>query len=219
MKPSTSCYQHALLGWTLSNNPDAGERALAILDRMKKQHQNSNLSSTMINQVCYHHTITAIGKSRAINKTTKCYAILEEMLIAYETSQNRSSWPTHETFRLILGVCASCTNSSAEKDEALDVCVRTMKKYLQLSYLGPRTDVYVQFLYAVFRLLPAGTERDNVVLSIFADENYICPAAIFDAVNVREALTKTVSPKVFADIARICGRNPMLKSLNRMRFP
>lgn len=217
MRLSASCYQHVLLGWTLCESPEAGERALAVLDRMK-QYQKSSSSAPPINQACYHHTIAAIGKSNTSNKAAKCNSILEEMRIAYETRQNRYSWPTHETFRLILGVCATCTNSSEEKEEALDVCVKTMKEYLKLSHMGPRKDVYVQFLYAIFRLLPPGTERDNVVLSIFADKQYSCPAAIFDAINVREALTKTVSPKVFADIARICGRNPMLKSLNRVRF-
>jgi hypothetical protein len=93
-----------------------------------------------------------------------------------------------------------------------------MKEYLKLSHMAPRKDVYVQFLYAIFRLLPEGVERDNVVLSIFADEHCKCPAAIFDAISVRDALSKTVSTKVFADIARTCGRNPLLKSLNRVRF-
>jgi hypothetical protein len=217
MKPTTTCYQHALLGWTLSESRHAGERALVILDRMKQYQKNH--AAPAINQACYHHTIVAIGKSDTKNKAKKCYALLEEMRRAYEMRMNRYSWPTHETFQSILGVCATCTNSSADKDEALDICIKTMKEYLLMSHMGPRKDVYVQFLYAVFRLLPPGTERDNVVLSIFADKAYgICPAPIFDAISVRDALTKTVSPKVFADIARICGRNPMLKSLNRVRF-
>ena len=183
-----------------------------------KQHLKSSIHAPKITQVCYHHTIAAIGKSDTKNKAAKCYDLLEEMRQAYETRQNRYSWPTHETFGSILGVCATCTNTPAEKDEALDVCVKTMNEYLNLSHMGPRRDVYVQFLYAVFRLLPPGTERDNVVFSVFADDRHICPAPIFDSVKVRQALTKTVSTKVFADIARICGRNPMLKSLNRVQF-
>jgi hypothetical protein len=218
LRPTTSCYQHALLGWTLVENPEAGERALAILDRMRR-YQTLTRGAPSINQACYHHTIVAIGKSTPNNhKAAKCYSLLGEMRLAYETRRNRYSWPTHETFRSILGVCATCTESKDEQEEALEVSVKTMKEYLQISQMQPRKDVYVQFLYAIFRLIPAGAKRDNIVFSIFADDKHKCPAEIFDSMHVRDALAKTVSPKVLADIARTCGRNPLLKSLNRVRF-
>jgi hypothetical protein len=218
MRPSTSCYQHAILGWTLSDHPDAGERALALLKRMIF-YRDTTRGAPGVNQACYHHVMSAIGKSATAHKAEKCYELLKEMKTAYETHCNRYSWPTHESFRSVLGVCACCTQSSEEKYEALDVCVKTMKDYVKVAHLDIKKDVYVQFLYAVFRLLPAGDERDQVVLSIMADEQYKCPAPIFDSWSVREGLAKTVSQKAFAQIARSCGRNPLLKTLmnNRIR--
>jgi hypothetical protein len=212
MRPSTSCYQHAILGWTLSDHPDAGERALALLKRMT-YYRDAARGAPSVNQACYHHVMSAIGKSATPHKADKCYELLKEMRTAYETRRNRYSWPTHETFKSVLGVCACCTQSTEEKNEALDVCVKTMKDYVKLAHLDIKKDVYVQFLYAVFRLLPAGDERDQVVLYIMADEQYKCPAPIFDSWSVREGLAKTVSQKAFAQIARSCGRNPLLKTL------
>ena len=204
MTPSQTCYQHALLGWTLSDSPDAGERAIAILNRMK-QHLKSSIHAPKINQICYQYTFAAIGKSDTKNKATKCYELLEEMRREYEKHQNRDSLPTHETFRSIVDVCAACTNTPAEKDEALDVCVKCMKEYVQQWHMK-QTTVYAQFLYAVRCLLPPGIERDNVVFSIFTDEAYLCPVPLLDAEKVRKGLAKTASPKIIADIARICGQ-------------
>ena len=204
MTPSQTCYQHVLLGWTLSESPDAGVRALAILDRMK-QHLKSSIHAPKINQICYQYTFAAIGKSDTKNKATKCYELLEEMRREYEKHQNRDSLPTHETFRSIVDVCAACTNTPAEKDEALDVCVKCMKEYVQQWHMK-QTTVYAQFLYAVRCLLPPGIERDNVVFSIFTDEAYRCPVPLLDAEKVRKGLAKTASPKIIADIARICGQ-------------
>lgn len=50
--------------------------------------------------------------------------------------------------------------------------MKAKKDYLPFAHPGPRSDVYLQFLYAIFRSIPAGTARDDAVFKIFADDSF-----------------------------------------------
>lgn len=200
VKPTVTCYENVLLGWTLSDSPQAGERALALLDRMRHA-QSLSPDAATINQACYHHAILAVGKSEMYNKATKCYDIIQHMSSSYETGQNLYARPTHESFRSVIRVCAMC--AAEEQEEALQVAVKAMGDYLRYAHPSARKDVYLQFLYSVYRLVPEGAIRDEAVRCIFTDDRYRCPALILNTPTIRDALIKTVSPAVFAEIANI----------------
>lgn len=211
--PSTICYEGALLGWALSDNAQAAQRALSIFDRMKKAHDLSP-STVSINQSCYHHLIQTLAKTHTSGKAAKCYEILEEMRNSYETGDNRYGRPTHETFHTILRVCSTCTGSDGE-NEAADVALKVMHDYLLFAGASPRKNVFLEFLYTVFRLIPNTEARDESVKSIFKG----CPRSILDCPTTREALSKTVSSHAFTIIIERCVvPNPLLAKLVKNRI-
>lgn len=212
LRPNTICYENALLGWALSDSPNAGDRALALLDRMK-QAQSADHAAAFTNQACYNYAILAIGKSDVTNKAGKCYDMMEEMRTSFETGQSRYGRPTHDSFLAVIRACATCIGSEEEREEAFLVTTKTMQEYLRFAHPSPRVDVYLQFLYAIFRLVPAGKVKDNAVRNAFVDEIFKCPSPIIASSTIRDALIKTVSSEVFADIVDQCGRQNLLSKL------
>jgi hypothetical protein len=212
LRTMRTCYENALLGWTHSNSLNAGERALALLDRIKHP-QSAGQTIGFANQACYNYAILAVGKSDVANKARICFDMLEEMRASYETGQNLYSRPTHDSFLAVIRACASCAGSAEDMEEAFQVTMKTMQDYVRFAHPCPRTDVYLQFLYSVFRLLPAGAARDGAVRTIFIDDNFKCPAGILGTPTIRDALIKTVAPDVFNDIFERCGRKKTLMML------
>ena len=203
LRPSAKSYEYVFLGWSLSNSPDAGERAMALLERMKVAASNDS-GFPLPSQGCYNNTLAAVGRSRSPVKANTCYEILEEMCQAVACGKNMYCRPSQDTFQIILQACASCTSSDEEKMAAFRVLNKTMEIHMEQTSGSVKADGYMQYLYAAFRLVPAGIERDEAVAAVFALPEYPCPRTYLQNPTILDALKKTVSPGTFNYIIAKC---------------
>ena len=198
LRPTVVSYENALLGWSLSESPDAGERAMALLDRMNQS--RTDPGSPMPNTECYKCVIEAVGKSSMANKADKCYAILEEMRREVALGKNLYAQPTHDAYQAIIRICATCTAAEEERNAAFRVLTKTMREYLAYAESDARIDAFLHYLYALFRLLPAGEIRDQAATAIFTDSHVQRPNPYLTNATILDALRKTVSFDTFKHI-------------------
>ena len=203
-KAGVKSYEYALRGWSLSESPDAGERAVALLARMKDT-AASDPSFPLPSQGCYNHALVAVGKSMSPMKADKCYSILEEMSQATASGKNINCRPTHDTFQTILQACSTCTSSDEEKIAAFRVLNRTMRAHVEQGRDAVRADAYMQYLYASFRLAPAGAERDKSVVTLLTIPEHSFPLSYLHKPAIVDALRKTVSLETFNHIVAQCS--------------
>ena len=204
LKPGLKSYEYVLKGWSLSESPDAGERAVALLARIKNA-ARSDPSFPLPSVGCYNYTLVAVGKSRSPMKADLCHSILEEMFQAGASGKNINCKPTHDTFHTILQACATCTSSDEEKIAAFRVLNRTMKAHVEQGHGAVRADAYLQYLYASFRLAPAGTERDEAVATMLTAPEHSFPLSYLHKPAILDALRKTVSLETFNYIVAHCS--------------
>jgi hypothetical protein len=196
LKPTTSCYESVLLGW--SNNcddPEAAERATALLNRIEAGHLAGIVKPSAL---CYQHVISTIAGSKDLDKAKKAYSILERMIRVYDRG-TLFVRPTSETLIAVIKCCGSVTGSRAKKREAFEFAMAAMENFLDYVPTGLNREAYIQFLHCAFWLLPPG-ERDEPVKAIFLHKKQSLPIPYIHTALVRNALMQTVSPSVFAEI-------------------
>ena len=185
LAPTTKTYESAIRGWALSSSPNAGKRSLLLLGAAKQSWHAKKQSPP--NLKCYNYALEAMSRSRDENKAQQCYFLLREMISSSQSGKNRFVLPTQATFVHVMKSCAS----SSDNDAALNVVMGAMEDYLKLHSRQVSGEVFVQFLHALFRLVPFGKSRDEAILHVLLDEK--CPASVISTRAVRDSLAKSLS--------------------------
>jgi hypothetical protein len=196
LKPTTACYESALLGWSNhSSELEASERAIALLDRIEAGFLAGTVKPSPL---CYQHVISTIGDSKDPDKAKNAYCILERMIRTFERG-NPFVRPSSETVLAVIKCCGSVTGSMAKKREAFEFAMAAIEKVLDYLPTGLSREAYIQFLFCAFWLLPP-EERNEPVKAILLHKKSPLPITYIHTATVRNALMQTVSLSTFAEI-------------------
>jgi len=188
LKPTVACYRGALLAWSLSDRrAECGDRAVAILDRMEAK------NAVLPNQSCYRQVIVAIGKSSDnASKAEKAYSILQRMNKAYYEQGNRHAKATSDVYVSLLRAIGATKGTNEERSAAFEYARMALADFQQRTASSDGDEeeaVYLQFLWAAFKLLPLGEDRETAVQQALRR----CPTNLLRTESMRLALSKVLS--------------------------
>lgn len=161
LRPNLACYRGVIQAWSLSGEPNAGERALAILDRL-------DATNLQVTRECYKDVIRAIGTSCGVDKAADAYSVLQRMRRDFR-SGNRYAQPSPADYVATLRAIANQPGTDDVRSGAFQYAKQTLNDYLaNRDNTDGELDVYLQILYAAFKLLHYGPGRDAMVLDLLA---------------------------------------------------
>jgi PPR repeat len=192
-KPTLACYRGVISAWALSNHPESGRRATAVLDRLEQQ------TEIQPNRACYLLTLKAIGKSSDPNKAPSAYKMLQRMKADFARGNHRAE-PSTDEYTTAIRAIGSTRGSPEQRMQAYSLAEKTVLDFVQNSPLREtlppphREDyeqLFLQYLWAAYKLLPAGANRNRVV------QNFVklCPEDVVALPSMQDALAKVVTVK------------------------
>ena len=186
LKPTIECYRGVLRGWAYSRDLEhCGERALALLDRLE-QH-----SSLLPNRSCFHYTIKAVGRSNAEDKAATVFQLLQRQNRSY-ASGNRHARPSIVEYISAIRAIGSSKGTMEARYKAYEVLEKVLVDWRNAfpnPSLKDQEDLYLQYLWAAFKLLNADASRDYIVIREIQD----CPLQLLVQQNIRKAVTNVIS--------------------------
>jgi hypothetical protein len=193
LKPTVACYRGVMAAWARSSRPDGGLRATAVLDRLEQQPGLSPIRS------CYYHALTAIGKSDDPNKARAAFDMLRRMKESF-AGGNRLAEPSVPEYATAIRSMGSTAGSFEEKDKAYRFVEAALVDFMRGAEAragqapGPRhpdeyEQLYLQYLWAAFRLLRPGGRRDEAVRGAMRQ----CPRDVLARSSVQLAVAKVTS--------------------------
>jgi hypothetical protein len=196
LRPTVACYRGVIAAWARSKNPESGHRAMSILNRLEQQPGLAPIRS------CYHYVLTAIGKSEDPNKAQAAFDTLQRMKES-SASGNRRIEPSIYEYVTALRAMGSTAGSFDHKEKAYglveatltDFLRRTAKPTPQVSSpqdLDEYEQIYLQYLWAAFKLLLRGNRRDYAVQEVMRQ----CPKEVLSRSSIQLGLAKVTSPHI-----------------------
>jgi hypothetical protein len=198
LKPTADCYKAAIMAWAMSGEPEGGTRAIQLLDRMDQAHAKDP-TAPYPRRSCYHYAMVAVGRSVDPTKAARCYELFQRMKEAVAQG-NRYAQPNEGTYTVVLRSCTATAGSWEEKGAAFLVALQVLRHHQTEK---PSEDVYLQFLQAAYRLLPADKERDRVLQEALHD----CPEELLRSRRIQESLYKASSKQGAKTILSRINRN------------
>jgi hypothetical protein len=190
-KPTLACYRGVISAWALSNHPDSGRRATSVLDRLEQQ------TEIQPNRSCYLLTLKAIGKSSDPNKARSAYKMLQRMKAAFARGNHRAE-PSTDEYTTAIRAIGSARGSSDQQMHAYSLAERIVLDFVQNS---PRREtlplpqqedyeqLFLQYLWAAYKLLPPGEHRNRVVQNF----TKLCPQDVLALPSMQDALAKVLT--------------------------
>ena len=189
-----------LNAWAWSEEPQCGDKAISILDRMERG------TAMKPDRLCYTYAIKAVGRSDDPEKANKAFSILERMRRAYEDGV-RHAEPQSDHFVNAIRAIGSLTGTKEHRETAFELTQRALSDYQSFkpSKRNKRDmddeAVYLQFLWAANKLLPASDSRHEAIKKSLRS----CPSRILRSRSMKEALYKILPRDVCDDMLREAG--------------
>jgi hypothetical protein len=192
LKPTLACYRGVITAWALSNHPESGRRALAILERLAQQ------PGLVPNRSCFYFTLKAIGKSADPNRAQAAFDTLQRMKDSFASGNQRAE-PTVQEYTCAIRAIGSVAGSFDARakahilaEEVVMDFIRNVARHsasLTSQHLDECEQLFLQYLWATFKLLPAGAPRNETVQKIMVH----CPREVAKKPSIQLALAKTMS--------------------------
>jgi hypothetical protein len=191
-QPTLACYRGVLSAWALSNHPESGRRATSILDRLEQQ------TYVQPNRSCYLLTLKAIGKSSDPNKAASAYEMLQRMKESFERGNHRAE-PSTDEYTTAIRSIGSARGSTEQRAQAYGLAERIVLDFVQNrsrreTLPSPQVEDYeqlfLQYLWAAYKLLPPGSNRNCVVQSFV---KALCPEEVLALPSMQDALAKVLT--------------------------
>ena len=167
MKPNRYTYGSVLNAWVKSQDDSSVERCMGLLDRMKRSHKEGN-DDAQPTAPSYNAVINAFARCSSPTKAVDAEVILDTMIDSYNNG-NREAKPNMRTYGTLLNACAYAHGGSNQENAAtFKVARRCFKEALN----GGKTDkpnsiVFSLFIISCLNLVPPGTKRDQLIVSVF----------------------------------------------------
>eukprot|EP00547_Thalassionema_nitzschioides_P009229 CAMPEP_0194225120 /NCGR_PEP_ID=MMETSP0156-20130528/38825_1 /TAXON_ID=33649 /ORGANISM="Thalassionema nitzschioides, Strain L26-B" /LENGTH=949 /DNA_ID=CAMNT_0038956937 /DNA_START=362 /DNA_END=3211 /DNA_ORIENTATION=- len=167
MQPNAYTYSTIISAWGRSGRFDAVEKSLAIMNHVEENYSKKQ-SPLRANFAMYNATINAIAKSNSKSKARDAASLLERMKRDFHKGGNPHAAPTPTSFSAVINACAYTTNPEG-REEAFQIARKTFRELLTKEYGEPTSACYINFLSVCSRLMPPGTERDQLAISTIFD--------------------------------------------------
>jgi hypothetical protein len=141
LKPTVGCYRGAIQAWAQSGRPEAGERALALLDRI-----TANRRVVLPTEICFRFAIIALDQDDNPSKGEKAYGLLTRTKAAFKHI-NRYAEPSDDSFVAVLRTCSNLSGSPTERAEAFRIANIVLNDYLFETVATPSESVILSYLY------------------------------------------------------------------------
>jgi PPR repeat len=190
-QPTLACYRGVISAWALSNHPESGRRATSILDRLERQ------TYVQPNRSCYLLTLKAIGKSSDPNKAASAYEVLQRMKESFAGGNHRAE-PSTDEYTTAIRSIGSARGSTEQRAQSYGLAERIVLDFVQNSSRRktlppPQKEEYeqlfLQYLWAAYKLLPPNSNRNRVVQSLVK----LCPEDVLALPSMQDALAKVVT--------------------------
>lgn len=112
--PNKYTYNCIIFCYTWSNLPDKSEKALAILDKMKRMAENNPFCRPDF--TTYNAVMNCITKSNHPSAPYKVESLLEEMIDTYKLTGDSSMRPTNRSFNACVNAWARSKSKEAPKN-------------------------------------------------------------------------------------------------------
>jgi len=102
VKPDTVVFNSAINAWANSNDPRAGVRALALLEKMREIHNPQTGFHTAPDSYSYNTVLAAWSHSEEMSGAKETERVLKEMQEAYKKSPDTAPEPNTVSFNCVL---------------------------------------------------------------------------------------------------------------------
>lgn len=166
VKPDVTTYNSVLTAWSRTQERGAPQKAEAILEHMFDLY-NAGDEAVKPDVQSFTTVINAWSKSKERNKARYAQGLLRRMERIYDGGDKRCA-PNVYAYAAVLNACAYTFGSKDEKDEALDIAIRTFGELQKSRNARPNHVTYGTFLRVCRRLIPDSDNRKKpLVESVF----------------------------------------------------
>lgn len=167
IKPSRVTYTNVIKALALRKTEKAAEKADQLLQKMISEYEEKGDESMRPTRDSYVGTIHAYGNSGSTSNYTHANEVLQQMTADYSQG-NELACPDISSYHAVIISCSNTTSTSPEKQrEALMLAISTVKLMKKSDGCNPNPRTYLLLLKCCTNLLPAGSEREKVLWSIF----------------------------------------------------
>ncbi len=202
-QPDIITYTSVIECYSKSNDPEAADISLELLQEAKAVYEETKDPDIMPNMLTYSLVISATSTNPTLPNVQKARDLLLELLELYEETQNVALQPNVYPFNHVLNCAANCIGSSEEKTKAFQVAAQTYND-IRKQRLQPDSYTYAFWFKCCNNLLPVGDVRTRGVTLVFDQ----CKAdGLMSSETLRRLLAGT-PPKVATSILGLDPKTP-----------